>query len=85
MERKLISKIKQNLTKIKNINEEKNEAIVHALVDIQESFEKIYLNIIPQLSAGEISEDLAQDLLWDIREELRHIDYHIHDTDLLEL
>jgi hypothetical protein len=85
MEEKITKKIKQNLTKINSINEEKNEAIVHALVDIKESFEKIYLDIIPKLSVEGISEDQVQDLLWDIREEFRHIDYHIKDTDLLEL
>lgn len=85
MKENILKNIKQNLKKIKNINNEQNEAIIHALVDIKKSFEKIYLSIIPQLSSDKISEEQAQDLLWDIREELRHIDYHIHDSDLLEL
>ncbi len=85
MEEKITKKIKLNLEKIQNIDSKGSEAIIHALVDIEESFEKIYKKIMPELSKNELSEDAVQNLLWDIREELRHIDYHIHDSHLLEL
>lgn len=62
------------------------EAIVHALYDISESIEEIYNVIIPKILQQENgSRELLQDLLWDIREEYKHIQYHIDDAKLTEL
>lgn len=62
------------------------EAIVHALVDISESFEKLYAEIIPNiLNSSEFDIDDLKDKIWDVREEFRHIDYHIKDAKLTEL
>lgn len=71
----------QNLSKIDNID---TGAILHALVDIKESMDAIYSNILPKLSVEGISQDEVQDLLWDIREEFRHVEYHIHDSKILD-
>ena len=71
----------------KNVHsKEEAEAIVHALVDIAESVEDVYCNLIPKvLSEPEASVNLVKERLWDIREEFRHIDYHVHDGKLTEL
>jgi hypothetical protein len=56
---------------------------VYALSDITESIEKVYGELIPKLLAKENpSQEQIQELLWDIREEFRHIDYHIRDGEL---
>ncbi len=67
------------------VDEEKIEALMHALVDVKESFEKIYKVILPQLVKGKNTREQIQDLVWDIREEFRHIEYHIRDSDVLDL
>ena len=71
----------------KNVtSREEAEAIVHALVDIAESAENVYCNLIPKvMSEPDASVDLIKERLWDIREEFRHIDYHVHDSRLTEL
>ena len=67
-------------------SQEESEAIVHALIDIAESVEKIYLGMIPSLLSDSISTDAVfKDKLWDIREEFRHIEYHVKDGKLTEL
>ena len=84
MEEEIILALKQNISKIETINSQQRDAIIHGLIDIHESFERIYINILPQLSKDPTSKDVIQDLLWDLREEFRHIDYHIHDSPFLE-
>jgi hypothetical protein len=62
------------------------DALVHALVDIAESIEKVYGKIIPKiLDEPEMASELLRERLWEIREEFRHIDYHIHDAKLMDL
>ena len=62
------------------------QELVYALVEIEESFEKVYSDILPQILAEEsIDKDRLRDLLWDIREEFRHIEYHIQDSQVTEL
>ena len=66
--------------------EERAEALVHALVDIGESISKIYGEQLPALLACRPGDaEAIQDKLWDLREEFRHVDYHIHDADFLTL
>ena len=62
------------------------EALVYGLIEIKASFEKIYDSIIPNmLKISENNTELLQDLLWDLREEFRHVDYHIQDSKVLDL
>ena len=62
------------------------EALVYSLIEIKDSFEKIYNSIIPNmLKISGNNTELLQDLLWDLREEFRHIDYHIQDSKILDL
>ena len=62
------------------------EAVAHAFVDIADSIDKIYIELLPALLArkGESLERLKE-AIWEIREEFRHIEYHIQDAKLLEL
>jgi hypothetical protein len=60
------------------------DALVHALVDIAESAGKIYGELVPRLvSDPQADSETIRDRLWDLREEFRHIEYHLHDSGLL--
>ena len=57
-----------------------HEAIVHTLTDIAASGQKVYGELLPELlSDPSVATEALQDTLWDIREEFRHIQYHIDD------
>ena len=63
-----------------------HEAIVHALTDIAASVEKGYGELLPELlSDPSVATEALQDTLWDMREEFRHIQYHIDDGALTDL
>lgn len=59
---------------------ENAEAWLHALADIKESTDKIFNNYLP-LCIDTLSPEKSRELLWTIREELRHIQYHIEDIE----
>jgi|GEM_PF-2745018 len=68
------------------LNQEDAEALEYALQDISESIEEIYSLIIPKiLNNSNESKDFILNLLWDIRENFRHIQYHIDDGKLTSL
>lgn len=85
MEKDEILKLREKLIEIYQTDKVKADSIVHALVDIEESLNNIYHKIIPQLFENSLKTTEIQDLLWDIREDFRHVDYHIHDADLINL
>ena len=63
-----------------------HEAIVHALTDIAASVEKVYGELLPKLlNEPDMATEALQDTLWDMREEFRHIQYHIDDGKLTDL
>lgn len=65
---------------------ERADAVVHALVDIAESMERIYTKLLPDLMDGfDQPGDVFKEKLWDIREEFRHVEYHLNDGKLTEL
>ncbi len=67
-------------------SQEDAAAVVYALVEIAESVEMVYGKLLPKIlnesNAGQTS---IKEQIWDLREEFRHIDYHIHDGRLTEL
>jgi hypothetical protein len=68
------------------LERERADAIVHALVDIGESMERIYGALLPELMVAlHQPSAVFKDKLWDIREEFRHVEYHLHDAKLTEL
>ena len=67
-------------------SKEEAEAIAHAMTDIAESIREVYVTLLPGILAGTATgENDSKSLLWDIREAFRHIDYHIHDANLIDL
>ena len=72
------------LVEIRGLSRERGEAIVHALIDVAESIEKIHSASIPKLLLASSSEEV-QEILWEIREEFRHVEYHIQDSGLGDL
>ena len=62
--------------------QEELDAYIHALVDIKESINKIYNIYLENILQNELNKDVILNNLWDIREEFRHIEYHIKDARL---
>ena len=58
------------------------EAYVHALIDIRESVNKI-TELLSDIDDNKNKEEVL-DIIWGIREEFRHMDYHIKDAKLTE-
>lgn len=58
------------------------EAYIHALIDIRESFNKI-TELLSDIDDNKNKEEVL-DIIWGIREEFRHMDYHIKDAKLTE-
>ncbi len=68
------------------LSDEEAGTLALALLHISESVEKLYFSLVPHLlSEQEASPERMKEVLWDIREEFRHIDYHIHDAELTVL
>jgi RNA-binding protein YlmH len=63
---------------------EELDAYVHALVDIKEGIEKIINIHISDILNNAQNKEIVKDKLGDIREEFRHIQYHIDDAKLTE-
>ncbi len=73
------------LTQSKTVEKEQADTIVHALVDIAGSIEKIYSTILPKImSEVPQNKDNLLENLWDLGEEFRHIEYHIQDARFTE-
>jgi hypothetical protein len=68
----------------KILNPDEAEALVYGLSEIAESIDTVYLKIVPQILSEKNHDDL-QEKVWDLREEFRHIQYHINDGKLTEL
>jgi len=84
MDDKFINDLYTKLEKDKIFNKEKLDSFVHSISDIKEAIDKIYNEYLPKLLT-EQSRDSLEDIIWDIREEFRHIDYHIKDANLLDI
>ncbi len=59
------------------------ESLAHALIDIAESFEAALVRHYPRLADPEASDEELMDAIEDVREELRHVVYHAHDSEFL--
>lgn len=68
------------------LTKEEAEAAVYALLDIAGSVEKVYGELLPKIMSNpDAPIEELKDLIWYIREEFRHIDYHIRDGRILDL
>lgn len=65
----------------KGMLSEEAGTVAHALLDIRESMERIYGELLPAILNGpEVEKSVLEEHLWEIHEEFRHVDYHIHDA-----
>jgi hypothetical protein len=55
--------------------------LVHAFSDLEESLRVFLDEQLPKLADPSVQGEQLEDLLLDIREEFRHILYHIHDPE----
>ena len=62
-------------------DQEDGEAWVHAFVDLEKSYDVIFNKLLPEMLAHTESTRSDQEILWDIREEFRHIEYHLRDVE----
>jgi hypothetical protein len=69
----------ERVTKHSTKEEDQADTLANALIDIDESVQKINEHIT-KLYLKELSKNEVDDLILDIGEELRHILYHISDT-----
>lgn len=53
--------------------------LAHSLLDMEESFQVFLDKLLPKLISDKMSEEEIDDVLFDIREEMSHIFYHIKD------
>jgi hypothetical protein len=58
-------------------NEKQSEIVAEGLAHIAESADK-FQNLFARFKAPGLTEDQRMDLLWEIGEELAHMDDHIH-------
>ena len=47
------------------------------LLDIEESCQKLSQQLLPRVNLSKVTQAQMQELLWDIKEELAHLFYHI--------
>ncbi|OGN60011.1 MAG: hypothetical protein A3F40_03300 [Chlamydiae bacterium RIFCSPHIGHO2_12_FULL_27_8] len=85
MNNKKYEKLYEKIIKKKIYSDEYSEALVYSLMEIEKSLKLVYRELLPILLENNFPKDVFIKKLWDIREEFRHIDYHIKDGNLLDL
>lgn len=61
-------------------NEAEADTLAYALLDMRESFEKLYKIHLPALQTKGLSAEDIEDIMIEIEGELNHIFYHIKDS-----
>ena len=77
---KVLANLLEQCKKVKKLNmanHKESWALAHAFSDLEESFEKFLQNLLPKLIKSNPKE--ICDILLEIGEEFRHIEYHIRD------
>lgn len=64
---------------------EEPETLAHALSDLEESLRKFLDEQLPKLADPAVQGEELEDLLLDIREEFRHVLYHLHDPEFFRV
>ena len=64
---------------------EEPETLAHAFSDIEESLRKFLDEQLPKLADPSMQGEDLEDLLLDIREEFRHVLYHLHDPEFFRV
>lgn len=65
--------------------EEESGTLVHAFLDLEESFRKFLDEQLPKLADPSVQGEQLEDLLLDVQQEFRHILYHLHDPQFFRL
>ena len=55
------------------------DALAHAILDMETEFSALSSEVFPKLLEADISAEKADEIVWAIRDRLRHIVYHIRD------
>lgn len=55
------------------------DAIANAIADMEAEFQTLTEVVFPKLSASSLSEKDINEILWEVRDRLRHVVYHIND------
>jgi len=81
----LVKKLSESSTlrKLDRPNERGAETFAHALLDMSESFKKVESELLPKIERAEHDSEI-EDAIFQIREEVRHILYHVKDAGLFE-
>ncbi len=82
-QRFLTGELVEQLQRFAVLSQEEAEALGLALADIAEEVATIYRDILPRLEQAPTA-DAFRDALVDLALALRHIDYHLHDTRVLD-
>lgn len=60
------------------------DAIAHALWDMDESFRKLTNEVFPKILDENLTAEQVREILFEVREDLRHAVYHIADCKFLK-
>ena len=81
-----LNTLQKNLTESIKVNsydsesEKQSQTLAHTLTDVQESCNAISNELIPKLLNKACSGELVDDVLLEIGDEFRHIEYHMKDA-----
>jgi hypothetical protein len=64
---------------IARYGQEEAETLAHAFADLEESLRKFLQQQLPKLADSSLRGQTLENLLLEIREEFRHVLYHLHD------
>lgn len=71
----------ERVTRYSSPEENQSDTLANAFIDIEESILNILL-LLPKFYNEELKSEEADDLILEIGEELRHLLYHINDTEV---
>ena len=67
-------------------SEKRARDLLYGIMEIYNSFDRVYNALIPELIKNQdLDRNELQEWIWTIREEFRHIDYHVQDAELTNL
>ena len=87
-EKQQIDNLRNRLTNceaVARFGPEEAGTLVHAFSELEESFRAFINEQLPKLTDPSVRGEQLEDLPLDIREEFRHILYHIHDPEFFRL
>jgi hypothetical protein len=64
---------------VARLGPEEASTLAHAFLDLEESLRLFLDEQLPKLSDPSVQGEQLEDLLLEIREEFRHVLYHLHD------